>query len=142
MITASDTAQSGFDRCELHYIIGDVLVKSDMWSTYTADALGTPAPEAPEPQQAWVDKVLAAGQAAVDASVNAPKIGSNGNWWTWDVVASVQHGALRPVGLEHAHRDGVRPSVGLLRSGGAERQDGRSDGAYRGGKGGDSREIS
>ena len=84
MITSSDTTQSGFGRCELHYIVGDVLVKSDMWRTYTADALGTPAPEPPEPQQAWVDKVLAAGQAAVDAAVNPPKIGDNGNWYVWD----------------------------------------------------------
>ena len=84
MITSSDTTQSGFGRCELHYIVGEVLVKSDMWRTYTADALGTPAPEPPEPQQAWVDKVLAAGQAAVDAAVNPPKIGDNGNWYVWD----------------------------------------------------------
>lgn len=84
MITSSDTAESGFGRCELHYIVGDTLVKSDMWRTYTADALGTPAPEPPEPQQAWVDKVLAAGQAAVDASVNSPKVGDNGNWFVWD----------------------------------------------------------
>lgn len=62
MITSSDTTQSGFGRCELHYIVGDTLVKSDMWRTYTADALGTPTPEPPEPQQAWVDKVLAAGR--------------------------------------------------------------------------------
>lgn len=87
LVTAADTAQAGYGRCELRYAVGDALAKSETWRTYTADALGTPAPEPPEPQQAWVDKVLAAGQAAVDASVNAPKIGDNGNWWTWDVVA-------------------------------------------------------
>ncbi|MDO5765116.1 MAG: hypothetical protein Q4P84_05400 [Elusimicrobiales bacterium] len=64
-----------------------MVVKSEMWRTYTADALGTPLPEPPEPQQAWVDKVLAAGQAAVDASVNPPKIGGNGNWFVWDFDA-------------------------------------------------------
>ena len=87
LVTAADTAQAGYGRCELRYAVEDVLVKSDMWRTYTADALGTPTPEPPEPQKAWVDKVLAAGQAAVDASVNSPKIGSNGNWFVWDFEA-------------------------------------------------------
>ena len=86
-ITAADTARSGYGKCELRYSVGDVLVKSETWHTYTSDAMGTPAPEPPEPQKAWVDKVLEAGQAAVDASVNSPKIGSNGNWWVWDFEA-------------------------------------------------------
>ena len=87
LITAADTARQGYGKCELRYAVGDVLVKSETWLTYTADALGTPAPEAPEPQKAWVDKVLEAGQAAVDASVNSPKIGDNGNWFVWDFDA-------------------------------------------------------
>lgn len=88
-VMAADTARKGYGKCELRYTVGDALVKSETWNTYTADALGTPAPEPPEPQKAWVDKVLAAGQAAVDASVNSPKIGSNGNWWVWDFEAGV-----------------------------------------------------
>lgn len=87
LVTAADTARKGYGKCELRYAVGDVLVKSETWLTYTADALGTPAPEAPEPQKAWVDKVLAAGQAAVDASVNSPKVGDNGNWFVWDFEA-------------------------------------------------------
>lgn len=87
-ITSADTAHPGYGKCELRYSVGDVLVKSETWLTYTADALGTPAPEAPEPQKAWVDKVLEAGQAAVDASVNPPKIGNNGNWFVWDFEAN------------------------------------------------------
>lgn len=87
LVTAADTARQGYGKCELRYAVGDVLVKSETWLTYTADALGTPAPEAPEPQKAWVDKVLEAGQAAVDASVNSPKVGDNGNWFVWDFEA-------------------------------------------------------
>ena len=83
-ITSADTACPDYGHCELRYSVGDVLVKSEMWRTFVADALGTPQPEPPEPQKAWVDKVLAAGQAAVDASVNSPKIGKNGNWFVWD----------------------------------------------------------
>lgn len=88
LVTAADTARQGYGKCELRYAVGDVLVKSETWRTYTADSLGTPQPEPPEPQQGWVDKVLEAGQAAVDASVNSPKIGSNGNWFVWDFEAN------------------------------------------------------
>lgn len=88
-ITAADTAHPDYGRCELRYTVGDVLVKSETWRTYTADSLGTPLPEPPEPQKAWVDKVLKAGQAAVDASVNPPKIGENGNWHVWDFDAGM-----------------------------------------------------
>lgn len=103
-ITAADTAHPDYGRCELRYTVGDVLVKSEMWRTFVADALGTPQPEPPEPQKAWVDKVLAAGQAAVDASVNSPKIGSNGNWWVWDFDA----GAYADTGVAASGGDIVR----------------------------------
>lgn len=88
-ITSADTACPDYGHCELRYSVGDVLVKSEMWRTFVADALGTPQPEPPEPQKAWVDKVLAAGQAAVDASVNPPQIGENGNWFVWDFDAGM-----------------------------------------------------
>lgn len=71
MITVSDTAQSGLGRCELHYIVGDTLVKSDMWRTYTADALGTPAPEPPEPAKNWVDTVLKSSSDAKQAATES-----------------------------------------------------------------------
>ena len=49
--TSADTALHGYGKCELRYSVGDVLVKSETWRTYTADALGTPALEPPEPQK-------------------------------------------------------------------------------------------
>ena len=104
LVTAADTARQGYGKCELRYAVGDVLVKSETWLTYTADALGTPAPEAPEPQKAWVDKVLEAGQAAVDASVNSPKVGDNGNWFVWDFEA----GAYVDTGVKASGGDIVR----------------------------------
>ena len=88
-VTSTDTATpSEFGKCELRYYSGDTLVKSKIWQTWVDNALSTPSETTPpEPEQGWVDKVLAAGQAAVDASVNSPKIGSNGNWWVWDFEA-------------------------------------------------------
>ena len=109
-ITAADTARSGYGKCELRYSVGDVLVKSETWHTYTSDAMGTPAPEPPEPQKAWVDKVLEAGQAAVDASVNSPKIGSNGNWWVWDFEA----GAYADTGVAASPVSSVNGQTGAV----------------------------
>lgn len=88
-ITAADTEMAGsHGKCELRYYSGETLVKSKIWQTLVDTALSTPSETVPpEPEQGWVDKVLAAGQAAVNASVNSPKIGSNGNWWTWDFEA-------------------------------------------------------
>lgn len=88
-VTSTDTAMpSAFGKCELRYYSGETLVKSKIWQTWVDTALSTPSETVPpEPEQGWVDKVLAAGQAAVDASINSPKIGSNGNWWTWDFEA-------------------------------------------------------
>lgn len=86
-VTSADVARNGFGRCELQYRVDDVLVKSESWRTFVADALGQPVPEPPQPQQAWVDKVLEAGQRAVDAAVNPPKIGDDGTWLVWDFEA-------------------------------------------------------
>ena len=87
-VLSADVATVGAGSLELIYYVGDTIAKSQTWDTFVVaskSAEGTTDP--PEPQKAWVDKVLAAGQAAVDASVNSPKIGSNGNWWTWDFEA-------------------------------------------------------
>ena len=87
-VLAADVATVGAGSLELIYYVGDTIAKSQTWDTFVVaskSAEGTTDP--PEPQKAWVDKVLEAGQAAVDASVNSPKIGSNGNWWVWDFEA-------------------------------------------------------
>ena len=88
-VTSTDTAiPSAFGKCELRYYSGETLVKSKIWQTWVENALSTPSETTPpEPEQGWVDKVLAAGQAAVNASVNSPKIGDNGNWFVWDFEA-------------------------------------------------------
>lgn len=87
-VTAADTARPGSrGRCELQYRVDGVLVKSESWHTFVADALGEPVPEPPEPQQAWVDRVLEAGRRAQDAAVNPPRLGESGTWLVWDLEA-------------------------------------------------------
>lgn len=93
-ITSTDTAVatrplSGYGQCELRWYSGDVLAKSKTWKTMVSRAMEAPSETAPpDPEQGWVDQVLAAGASAKEAAdkafsalSNAPYIGDNGNWY-------------------------------------------------------------
>ena len=100
IVTSADTARPGrWGRCELQYRVDDTLVKSESWRTVVADALGEAAPEPPEPQRAWMDRVLeaeaacasaaetarAAAKQAESAAVHQPcPDPDTGTWWVWD----------------------------------------------------------
>ena len=73
-LTSADTDfHSDYGSCELRYYVGDVLVKSRTWLTKVIRAMSTPSETAPpEPEQGWVDQVVAAG-AAAKASAEAAK---------------------------------------------------------------------
>lgn len=68
LIRAADVAKAGWGSVQLHYYVGDTLAKSAIWRTVTADALGDPSETPPEPQQGWVDKMLADVVAATTAA--------------------------------------------------------------------------
>ena len=70
-VTGTDTALPGRGRCQLVYLRDDTVVKSAVWDTAVLPSLGEAATEAPEPQQTWVDQVLAAGTDARDAGAEA-----------------------------------------------------------------------
>ena len=93
-VTSADTAAAGTGRADLQYYVGDALAKSETWMTKVLPALGDASETPPEAQQGWVDQVLQAGAAAAEAAekaanaaVRQPIVGSNGNWWTWDLDA-------------------------------------------------------
>ena len=76
-LTSADTAlESSFGvngHCELRWYVGDVLVKSKIWRTWVDKAMDTPSETAPpEPQQGWLDQIIAVG-AAAKASADAAK---------------------------------------------------------------------
>ena len=73
-VTATDTEMSdGYGKCELRYYVGETLAKSKTWRTWVDHALQTPSETAPpEPEQGWVDQVVAVG-AAAQASADAAK---------------------------------------------------------------------
>lgn len=69
-ITSSDTAVIGEGKCELHYSVDGVIVKSKVWTTMVLPSLGGEVAEAPEPYQGWVDKVLGAAEKIEDDLVD------------------------------------------------------------------------
>lgn len=73
-VTATDTEMSdGSGKCELRYYVGETLAKSKIWRTWVEPALPTPSETAPpEPEQGWVDQIIAVG-AAAKASADAAK---------------------------------------------------------------------
>ena len=83
-ITASDTAMVGDGKCELRYVVDDVIVKSKIWTTTVLPTLGDNVVEAPEPQKAWVDEVLGAAEEVKSATTHQPIIAENGNWLVWN----------------------------------------------------------
>lgn len=87
-ITAADTAIVGDGKCELHYIVNDVVVKSKVFKTTVIESLGGEVAEAPEPEKAWVDAVLDAAQKVEDGTVHPPMIGENNTWLVWDFDTS------------------------------------------------------
>lgn len=99
-ITATDTAIPGRGKIELQYLVGDVLVKSCIWTTHTDPALDTPGPAPVEPGS-WVQEVLEAAdraeaaaesaekssESAEKSSESAPYIGENGHWYVYSPEA-------------------------------------------------------
>lgn len=73
-LTSADTAVAGsYGHCELRWYVGDILAKSKIWRTWVEPAMDTPSETAPpEPEQGWVDQVVAVG-AAAKASADAAK---------------------------------------------------------------------
>ena len=74
-VTATDTEMSAstanerYGKCELRYYAGETLAKSQIWRTWVESAMDTPSEAAPpEPEQGWVDQVLAVGVSVKEAA--------------------------------------------------------------------------
>lgn len=66
-VTNADNAKEGKGSCELRYMVGDTIVKSETWETVVWESLGTPREEAPEPYQDWIDQILDAEKRVLAA---------------------------------------------------------------------------
>lgn len=89
-----DTASAGFGQAELLYIVGETVVKSQIWQTFVTESLdaSNSADPSEDPWAAYVATVVrAAGEAqaaakkAQEALEHTPKI-ENGTWWIWNAA--------------------------------------------------------
>ena len=55
----TDVARFGRGRCELRYVVGNIIAKSEIFDTYVSDAI-TSSGEPPEPWSDWMDTLLSA----------------------------------------------------------------------------------
>lgn len=78
-ITNAETAKVGDGSCELSYIVGDAVKKSQTWTTYVCPSLTGQEPvDPPEPYQSWVDKIM---QETADLKIQGvPKGGTAGQF--------------------------------------------------------------
>ena len=57
-VTSTDTAQAGIGKCELQYIVDDVVIKSKVWQTVILKSLDD-AGDTPDPESGWVADLIA-----------------------------------------------------------------------------------
>ena len=67
-VTNADTACVGCGACELFWYVGGALAKSVVYGTYVGRDIGDVGVEPPEAYETWVERVLAAGEAASAAA--------------------------------------------------------------------------
>ncbi|MDO4813023.1 MAG: hypothetical protein Q3995_05855 [Eubacteriales bacterium] len=59
---STDTAKTGYGKCELQYYIGDKIAKSELWTTFVTPALDAGDATPPAPWASWVDDVMGAAE--------------------------------------------------------------------------------
>lgn len=103
-VTLSDTAIAGEGKCELHYIVDDVIVKSKIWTTSVIESLGEGDEEPPEAHRAWVDEVLNAAERAEEAAERAESAGGSGEVVTDEQIQEAVNKYLQdnPVSVEES----------------------------------------
>lgn len=112
-VKGEDTALPGLGKCELRYLVDEVVVKTEVWQTFVAQAMGEALDMAPAQQKSWTQQVLEAGESALQSAQRAemaagrmPYVGENGNWFLWDVAA----GAFADSGVSAAGSGEYVPS--------------------------------
>ena len=70
-VTATDTAHDGYSKCELRYMLGDVLAKSMTWLTHVAESINNDLTEPPDAAQNYLSQVMTEGAKASAAADRA-----------------------------------------------------------------------
>lgn len=75
VVSEVDTSLAGAGRYELHYYVGDTLVKSSTGDTFVEGSMMF-STDPPDPYQGWFDRVEVAGSKAVEAEKKAMEAAS------------------------------------------------------------------
>ena len=78
-VSEVDTAYAGMGKCEVRYIVDDAVVKSNIYTTFVQESLGEGTEEAPEPQKAWVERVIEVGIKAEQSAEQAEEYANSAN---------------------------------------------------------------
>ena len=68
-VSSADTAQSGFGSCELHWMVGEALAKSEIYSTHVSQSQGGDEVDPPDPGAPWYQQ-WAAKDAEQDEAIS------------------------------------------------------------------------
>lgn len=101
VVKDADVSVQGYGRCELIYVVNDVIAKSEIFTTVTGEALlgGT---EPPEPYEDWVQSVLEAGAAAQASAAAASISADNASTSEQNASQSEQNAAASETAAEQA----------------------------------------
>lgn len=91
MVSSADVRFAGYGTAQLNMIVGDKVVKSELFTTHTLKSLNS-VDNPPEAWQSWIDQVLDTKRLCEEAVTHYPKIGDNGNWFVWVVSDFVDTG--------------------------------------------------
>ena len=110
-VTNADTANAGKGRAELQYFVGEVLAKSETYTTIVDRALAPASDEPPAPYEGWVEEVLKAGTDAIESAASAKESAENAEEARQaieNMTASCETlAAGSPATVEKSLRDGV-----------------------------------
>lgn len=121
-VTSAETAQIGDGECELVYVAGNSVAKSQTWATSVCRSLTGDGPtEPPDPYQSWMDEVLGATTKILSA---VPEGGIKGQVLTkksdasYDTVwATVQSGGGGGSDKNYIFTQAVASSAWTIRHG-------------------------
>lgn len=117
-VTAFDTAVAShpesFGKAELRLYVGEVIVKSEVFSTVIAECLTGDEMQVPQTQRSWVEDVLLAAER-VEASQNRlPQISEAKTWLLWDAqTQAYRDSGILAEGRGTAGADGYTPVRGV-----------------------------
>ena len=87
-IKSTDVACAGRGKCELRYVVGDTVAKSEVFDTYVTTAMENSG-EVPEPWTDWVDSILSAAEEI--KSTVTPVFSMNTNGHLFVTVGTESH---------------------------------------------------